>query len=167
MQFYYYANNATQGPLNIDDLIKVIDLDTLVWNADGSTKDWKPAKEIKEIADRVTYKVVPPNFYNDASLYIYRPWKLVGAAMSFKLSINDIEICTVKNKFGTVIKLQKEDRIYIKASGTMVNSASTSIDIKYGEHYFLKCELNMGLILGNISLHLVDPHIGQNEYDKI
>jgi len=50
MNYYYLKNGETLGPLPIGDLIKIIDESTLVWNEDGSMKDWLPAKDIEPVS---------------------------------------------------------------------------------------------------------------------
>ena len=46
MNYYYIKNGETLGPLPVNDLVKIIDKDTLVWNEDGSIKDWLPARTV-------------------------------------------------------------------------------------------------------------------------
>ena len=49
-QYYYLINDTTFGPLSVDELIKVINTDTLVWKADVSMKEWLPAKKVYQLA---------------------------------------------------------------------------------------------------------------------
>ena len=47
---YYYSKNGEQfGPMPIESLLKAIDENTLVWNDDGSMKEWQPASSIFKI----------------------------------------------------------------------------------------------------------------------
>ena len=45
MNYYYSKNGQTLGPLSIEELVKLIDGNTLVWNVDGSMENWQPAKD--------------------------------------------------------------------------------------------------------------------------
>ncbi len=51
MNYYYNLNGITSGPLPIEQLINLINPETLIWNEDGSMPDWKPAKEVSEVSN--------------------------------------------------------------------------------------------------------------------
>ena len=59
MNYYYLKNGETLGPLPMDDLVKIIDVNTLVWNEDGSMKEWQPAVDVKPVFDLYRTKVKP------------------------------------------------------------------------------------------------------------
>ena len=60
MNYYYSKNGQTLGPLVIDELVKIIDRNTMVWSVDGATKEWLPAKDVPEI--NIQLIPPPPNF---------------------------------------------------------------------------------------------------------
>ena len=50
MEFYIFTNNVKQGPYHLDELsAKNVTADTMVWAVGFS--NWKPAKQIPELAD--------------------------------------------------------------------------------------------------------------------
>ena len=62
MNYYYNLNGITSGPLPIEQLINLINPETLIWNEDGSMPNWVPANQIELIAKLINpvNKVAPP-----------------------------------------------------------------------------------------------------------
>ena len=107
---------------------------------------------------------------NYALLYVYRPKNFVGIAISYDLKISNSEVQKfvvgrVKNNSKFVVKLYKEGKTEILAKTEAENSVS--IDVKYGQKYYLKCGISMGVLVGRPDLNLVYSEQGELDYANV
>ncbi len=63
MNYFYNIDGTTYGPLPIEQLIKIITPETLIWNEDGSMPDWKQAREVADFNELSQPKIVAENSY--------------------------------------------------------------------------------------------------------
>jgi len=103
-----------------------------------------------------------------ATLYIYHPRD--GAFGSFTVFFNDSAICKLKYNSSIAIKLYKEEIIELRIKSKKCKPVT--LNLKFGEVYYLRCYLNAKendfVIMGkNIKpiISIVDPAIGQKEYN--
>jgi len=100
-----------------------------------------------------------------ATLYVYRPKNFTGSAISYDLHIETIDMCRVKNNSKFELKIRKEGKVFVW-SKTESKSACL-LDVKFGETYYIKCTVGMGLLVGHPELNIVDPIIGAMEYSQV
>ncbi|MCX6209934.1 MAG: DUF4339 domain-containing protein [Bacteroidetes bacterium] len=73
MNYYYSKDGQTLGPLSVEELIKVIDRNTLVWNADGSMQNWQAANSVSELSAYFNIPPPPPTANETAKTTIPPP----------------------------------------------------------------------------------------------
>lgn len=79
-----------------------------------------------------------------ATLYIYRPGKYVESGDDCTIYYNDTAICTMTNKSAYMIRLLREGPTTLTARIGKQEMA-VKLDVKYGEKYYLRCELKWAL----------------------
>jgi len=92
-----------------------------------------------------------------ALLYVYRLKDTVTFQPGYNLYMNDSAICHVRNRSKTALKLYKEGPTVFSAATEY--KVSTTVNVKFGKVYFLRC----GTIMGSITQV---PHLEQVPYDK-
>ena len=100
-----------------------------------------------------------------ALLHIYRPGSMVGMAVSYDLKLNDEVVFRVKNKSKTTIKITNEGmkKLTAKTEAT----SELSIDVKFGQEYYVQCGVEMGVVVGRPKLDIVDNTKGKSDFVKI
>jgi hypothetical protein len=81
---------------------------------------------------------------NSATLYVFRPGKLLEYANYYTLFLNDVPICEMTNKSSYIVRLMKMGPANLHAN-ILKKETSISIDVKPREKYHLKCEFPWGL----------------------
>jgi hypothetical protein len=99
-----------------------------------------------------------------AILYAYRP-SGSGALIGYNLHLGDSVICRMKNYSKYEIRLYKEGPTTLWARTEA--KASIPLNVKFGEEYFLKCTIQMGLVVGEPNLSLIDKGLGGEGYEVI
>jgi hypothetical protein len=79
-----------------------------------------------------------------AMLYAFRPPKVFNCLLNYDLYVNDQPVCEVANNSTYVMKIVKEGPAKIWAKLNGIESA-VNIDAKYGEKYYLRCEITWGM----------------------
>jgi hypothetical protein len=102
--------------------------------------------------------------WNYAKLYVYRPGG-VGALMGYDLYLGDSVICRVKNNSIQQLEVTKKGLISLWAKTEA--KAEIPIDIEFGREYYLRCSMEMGIMVGRPVLQLVDRNLGKVEYNSI
>lgn len=100
-----------------------------------------------------------------ALLYIYRPHSSVGGLLNYWLHVNDEEVCRVRNYSSCVVKIEKEGPV--KLWGTIETRAEKELDIRFGQVYFIRCEIGMGVWVGRPVITIQHPNKGYYEYSLI
>jgi len=99
-----------------------------------------------------------------AILYAYRP-SGPGVLIGFNLHLGDSVIARMKNNSKYEIRLYKEGPTTLWAS---TESKSTiPLTVKFGEEYYLKCTLQMGVVVGEPHLGLIAKGPGEVTYESI
>jgi hypothetical protein len=99
-----------------------------------------------------------------ALLHIYRH-SGVGALMGFDLHLGDSVICRVKNKWKETVKIDK-DGLHTLWARTE-SKTEIPIDIRFGNEYYIRCSVAMGVLVGRPKLELVDNKTGELEFRSI
>jgi len=100
---------------------------------------------------------------NMGLVYIYRPGKAMGAAVSYQVKANGVPIIRL-NPGGYYAYLAKPGEIEFSAKTE--SSSSITIDVKPGETYYLKGTIGIGFFVGRPHLVVVTPEVGENEIVK-
>ncbi len=99
-----------------------------------------------------------------AKLYVYRP-KGPGLLINYDVHLGDSVIWRAKNN--------TKQEIWITQKGLNVLWAKTEatsdvpITIEHGRKYYLRCTVEMGIVVGRPQLQLVDRSIGEIEFNSI
>jgi hypothetical protein len=99
-----------------------------------------------------------------AILYAYRPTG-PGALVGYNLHLGDSVICRMKNYSRYEIRLYKEGptKLWAKTEA----KSSIPLNVKFGEEYYLKCTLQMGIVVGEPDIKLVEKGFAESGYESI
>lgn len=100
---------------------------------------------------------------NMGLVYIYRPGKAMGAAVSYQVKANGVPIIRL-NPGGYYAYLAKPGEIEFSAKTE--STSSITIDVKPGETYYLKGTIGIGFFVGRPHLVIVTPEVGEKEVVK-
>jgi hypothetical protein len=93
-------------------------------------------------------------------LHVYRP-RGTGGLVSYNLYLGDSLICRVTNKSRYQIRINKTGSTELWAKTE--SKASIPIELVNGKHYYLRCSVAMGVMVGRPSFELVSEKIGRKE----
>jgi hypothetical protein len=138
--------------------VKAVQTDTL-----------KNEKDTVTVTSTVIETTLPTDSSNYAMLYVYRPKNYVGSFISYDLKLTnsaytDLVLGEVKNNSKFAVKLMQEGKTEIWAKTEVKNSVN--IDVKYGEKYYIKCGVTMGVVVGRPDLNLIYPGQGVLDYEN-
>ncbi len=134
------------------------------------TSDSLTVKAIKvNTIDSLT-AVAPSDSLHYALLYVYRPGKFVGSLIGYNIRMinpvfKDSLIGRATNDSKFVVKLYQEGKIQVFAHTE--TKRTVDLDVKFGEKYYLKCEIVVGVFVGRPRLSLISPEQGKLDYDNI
>lgn len=105
-----------------------------------------------------------------ALLYVYRPKKFAGSAIVYTIRISnsllkDEVVGDANNNTKFMIKLYEEGKTEISAKTE--SKRSVTLNVRFGEKYYLKCGVTMGVLVGRPELLLIDPLKGEIEYANV
>jgi hypothetical protein len=101
-----------------------------------------------------------------AILYLYRPGKLTNSLGSYLVYFDDEIMCVAKNNSGYIFKILKEGNFEIK-SRLYKDEATTNVDIKFGNTYYIKSSILWGFHNFNnykLKMEVMKPEDGENEF---
>jgi len=97
---------------------------------------------------------------NMGLVYIYRPGKMMGAAVSYKVRANGVVITTLTpGGYYPYITKPGEVEFSAKTEAT----SSVTIDVKPGETHYIKGTIGVGFLVGRPHLVVVPPEVGEKE----
>lgn len=107
---------------------------------------------------------------NYALLYVYRVKSFNGGIISYDLKLTnalfpEIVLGAVRNNTKFVVKLKQEGKTELWAKTE--SKKSVFLDVKFGQKYYLKCGIAMGIMVGRPSFDLVIPEQGEKEFEKV
>lgn len=110
-------------------------------------------EEEKEVIEDVDYAI----------LHVYR-YSGAGSLINYDLHLGDTVICRVKNNFKRTIKIKKDgfNSLWAKTEA----KAEVPVKLEFGRHYYLKCSLGMGILVGRPILEMVDWKNGKAEFES-
>lgn len=101
-----------------------------------------------------------------ALIHFYRPTLGAGALLGYKIKDeNDSIIGRLRNGEKFVFKTKNfgTHRFY----GALETKEEIIINIEKGKEYFVRCSVNMGIMLGRPEINLIENYIGQKEFDEM
>jgi len=101
---------------------------------------------------------------NYALLYIYRP-SGAGMAINYNVKLNDSTIFRAANKSKKIVKVRKEGVQLLSAATE--TTESLQLDIKFGQIYYIKTYLTMGVMVGRPVIEHLYNDFGEREFSKI
>jgi hypothetical protein len=107
-----------------------------------------------------------PEDSNYALIHFYRPSFGGGALLGYKIKdVNDSIIGRLRNGEKFIFKTKQFgiQSFY----GTLETKEEVKINIEKGKEYFVRCSVNMGVVLGRPEINLIENHIGIKEYDGL
>lgn len=119
---------------------------------------------LKVIGDSLHKLKFPEANPTYAILYVYRPSGM-GSLIGYDVELNDQVICRAKDNSFYEIKLYKEGEAKILAETE--SSAHALIDVKFGQEYYLRCTITMGVLIGEPVLQVIPNWQGSIEYEQL
>ncbi|MCG8329157.1 MAG: DUF2846 domain-containing protein [Chitinophagales bacterium] len=101
-----------------------------------------------------------------AVIYFYRPTNSFGALVGLKIKTEgEMVICKLKDgdKFAYKTKEFGEHTFLAKTESEDV----VEINVEKGKEYFVHCGIQMGIVVGQPELDVVDNYIGIEQYEKM
>ena len=100
---------------------------------------------------------------NCAIIYFFRENTNYGTDLKYEVKVNDSSFCKIKNNFKKAYKTFKESKIEISAKTS--SKVILTLDIKFGNVYYIKCDSEMGDISLIPAFTIIDKNIGKIEYE--
>ena len=91
-------------------------------------------------------------------VYLYRPGRAVGAAVSTQIKINGIDAGGTGP--GTFFRWELNPDTYAFSAFTAESSTVIELDVKAGEHYFIRQDERLGLNSGRVTMVEQDEATG-------
>lgn len=130
---------------------------------------WRDARTDISLPVATEYVTLEEKIEPDTSfalVYVYRPYKLVGFAMPYRIYFGEHLVGFLKNKSGYGFKVSKEDDLVVR--GTIYNGdTKVTINVKKGNTYYIHTELKTGLIKGKVGMDVKPEAEAQKELKKI
>jgi hypothetical protein len=101
-----------------------------------------------------------------ALIHFYRPSFGAGALLGYKIKdVNDSILGRLRNGEKFIYKTKKFgiQSFY----GTLETKEEVKINIEKGKEYFVRCSINMGVVLGRPEINLIENYIGMKEYSEM
>jgi hypothetical protein len=101
-----------------------------------------------------------------ALIHFYRPSSGGGALLGYKIKdANDSIVGRLRNGEKFIYKTKKfgNQSFY----GALETKEELKINIEKGKEYFVRCSVNMGVVLGRPEIGLIENYIGMKEYDAM
>jgi hypothetical protein len=121
-------------------------------------------KEINERYDSVARTVFGDN-PNFAMVHIFRPKAFTGSAISYTLHVGDKITCNMTNNSQFTVKLYIEGKTELWAQTEV--RASETIDVRFGEEYYVRCEVKTGFWVGQPGISILEKFPGRSEISNV
>lgn len=101
-----------------------------------------------------------------AVIHFYRPSSGAGAFLGYKIKdANDSIVGRLR--FGEKFAYKTKKFGLQSFFGALETKEEVKIDVKKGQEYFVRCGVNMGIVLGRPEINLIENYIGVKEYDEM
>lgn len=123
------------------------------------TMGWAQERQVKN--DSLVKSLIPEDA-NYALLYVYRPGNSYGYAINYNVHIDTTEV-KMKNGRGYFVRLPAEGPLTIWTRTE--RRKELTLDVKFGQVYFVRCAVQMGAIVGVPTMELSsDAILAYEEY---
>lgn len=112
------------------------------------TEGWAHNEQVKK--DSLVKSLIPEDA-RYALLYVYRPQSSYGFAVNYNVHIDTTEL-RMKNGKGYMVKLPVEGPLTIWTRTE--KKKELTLDVKFGQVYFVRCGVQMGVVVGVPSMEL-------------
>jgi hypothetical protein len=103
---------------------------------------------------------------NYATVIIYRPANYTGWSMNFKVLTGNDSLCyKATNNSKAEVKIYKEGKTTFYTDNKDLKTAT--LDLKFGQTYYLRCNVNYSMINKSVDIVEVPEGIGKRETAKI
>jgi hypothetical protein len=107
-----------------------------------------------------------PDESDYALIHFYRPNLGAGALLGYKIKdVNDSIVGRLRNGEKFIYKTKKLGSQSF--FGSLETKEEVKINIEKGKEYFVRCSVNMGIVLGRPEINLIENYIGMKEYDEM
>ena len=107
-----------------------------------------------------------PKDANYALIHFYRPDSYYGSLLGYKIKVdNDSIIGRLRNGEKFIYKTQKTGAQVFY--GALETKEQIKLDIEKGKEYFVRCSVNMGVVLGRPEINIIENYIGMKEFDEM
>ncbi|WP_396179317.1 hypothetical protein [Flavobacterium sp.] len=101
-----------------------------------------------------------------ALIHFYRPSSGAGYLLGYKIkNINDSVVGRLRNGEKFVFKTKNFG--YHKFYGVLETKEEININVEKGKEYFVRCSVNMGVVLGRPEINLIENYIGMKEFAEM
>lgn len=105
------------------------------------------------------------HFLNGESvIHLFRKFPL-GAALSYDVKINDSVVTQARNNWAEEIVIPATGEVVIWASTE--NRAELKLILQAGYHYYIRCGMKYGIMVGRPKLEIVEPSVAKAEIEAI
>ena len=105
------------------------------------------------------------HFLNGESvIHLFRKFPL-GAALSYDVKINDSVVTRARNNWAEEIVIPATGEVVIWASTE--NRAELKLILQAGYHYYIRCGMKYGIMVGRPKLEIVEPSVAKAEIEAI
>ena len=89
----------------------------------------------------------------------------LGAALSYDVKINDSVVTQARNNWAEEIVIPATGEVVIWASTE--NRAELKLILQAGYHYYIRCGMKYGIMVGRPKLEIVEPSVAKAEIEAI
>lgn len=100
-----------------------------------------------------------------AILYFYRERNSAGSLVGYNVWIGDDLVWRASNNRREWVKVKAVGKTEIRAKTE--SERTLEIDIQPGRHYYIRCGVDTGVMVGRPNLELVDESTGKFEFEQI
>lgn len=101
-----------------------------------------------------------------ALIHFYRPSLGVGALLGYKIKdVNDSIVGRLRNGEKFIYKTKKFGNQSF--FGVLETKEEIIINVEKGKEYFVRCSVNMGVVLGRPEIDVIENYIGMKEYNEM
>lgn len=107
-----------------------------------------------------------PSDSDYALIYFYRPSIGMGAMLGYKIK-NDKDSIIGRLRNGEKFVYKTKNFGSQSFYGVLETKEEVQLHVEKGKEYFVRCSVNMGVVLGRPEINLIESHVGRKDYDRM
>lgn len=160
------ARNAGANIIKITELKKPSTFGSTCYRIKAKLYRNVDAEALSVLAQKRSFKNKSrlPENADYAVVFFYRPSNGAGSLLGYKIKdVNDSIVGRLRNgeKFAYKTKKFGKQTFY----GVLETKEQVEINIEQGKEYFVRCAVNMGIVLGRPEINLTENFVGIKEYE--